>query len=194
MLAGGIKIDFVVGVSDQSRAMASAGQLNQLASGSPALVMKFASTLDSELVARGAAPVALSANSLAFTQAKQVAKSTDGTYAAAPAAAGSSTAWSSRGFFVGGSSDASASSEDEKKDSKDDKNGLILMAFLGGACLMGLVAICMYVKHVKKGDASHDAAGADTYNAKVANLDGGWDQNWQGEEQWNENQENAQGW
>ena len=65
--SGGVKIDFVIGVSDSARASITQSKVTQLASGSPALAMQFSQTLDSQLQQRGQPPARIPANAMAFS-------------------------------------------------------------------------------------------------------------------------------
>jgi hypothetical protein len=184
--AGGIKIDFVIGVSDSSRAMQASSKVNMLASGSPAVIAQFSVALDQALVARGQAPIQLPANAVAFSGAKQVQKS----------AAGASYTYSAQGTPLW-SNAPTVTKKDSDSSSSDDKNSTILLAFLGGACLMGFLALAMYLKHVKSAihHDDHNDANADAYANKVANLDSQWhgEEQW-GQEQWTEHQHQQSAW
>jgi hypothetical protein len=69
--SGGVRIDFTVGVKNQSRAFSSKSMLSQLASGSSSIVSKFTQSLDTQLERRGAAPIGLDSSSLTFAAPEQ---------------------------------------------------------------------------------------------------------------------------
>jgi hypothetical protein len=64
----GVKIDFVLGVSNPQRASAQQSALTDLSSGKQTTLMQFVVQLDVELTQRGKTPVRLDASAIAFTQ------------------------------------------------------------------------------------------------------------------------------
>lgn len=67
--ATGVKIDYVIGLSDQSRAQAAKNKMDTLSSGSSILMAAFSRQLDQELAKRGKAPIQLDASNMQFSQA-----------------------------------------------------------------------------------------------------------------------------
>lgn len=65
--AGSVKVDFVVGVSSNDRAVVANQGLTSLTSGNPTVLAGFAAQLDQDLQSRGAAPVALNPAQVRFS-------------------------------------------------------------------------------------------------------------------------------
>jgi hypothetical protein len=190
--SSGVKVDFVIGLTDASRAQSSRASLTSLASGAAAITNKFVTQLDSELVGRGKQPVRLSASDMTFTQPEQV-QSTVAWQASNPSSVSagqqSSTLYQANGnngqyYSQHGASMGqapAAPSSTTVVESKSSGSNTILLA-VGGTFLLGMLLFLVYNKG-KSGPpqpytANHVQAGdqqvPDVYASKVAQLDQDW--------------------
>jgi hypothetical protein len=191
--SSGVKVDFVVGLTDASRAQASRASLTSLASGGQAITNKFVTQLDSELVGRGKQPVRLSAADMAFTQPEQTAQSTvwqaSNPNAVSQQSSGGSTLYQANQYqgqyshqYQPGSmgQHSQPQSSSTVVESKSSSSNTMLLA-LGGALLLAMLAFLVYNKgksspemHYEANQAGHNEQVPDVYASKVAQLDQDW--------------------
>lgn len=72
--AGGIRIDYVIGVTDPDRAAQAEQTMATLSSGKTSMIENFAQELDKQLVKRGKEPIKLEASSFKFGKPKKSVK------------------------------------------------------------------------------------------------------------------------
>jgi len=169
--AGGVKVDFVIGVNDEARAAVAQTKVTQLASGSTALAMQFSAVLDQELRKRGQAPVALPATAMAFSPPTKTANAyrpTVQVYQAQGQHQQQSGAWG-MGSQQTSTAPADASSGDDR----------LILGLVLGAFAMGIMGFVMFMhfskQQVQANDGMYHEESPDMYASKVAALD----QNWQ---------------
>jgi hypothetical protein len=155
---GAVKIDFAVGVASASRASTSQSQLTQLATGNASFTSKFVQQLDSELQARGAAPVNISPLTLTFA-----APTTSSSQAGAQTAQFNFAS----GAVVQGSA-ATTTNASETSSKKDGDNNMLMGALI---IAIAIVFFAIYTGGQKAKAAAAPAAGQNnadlSYNAKV---------------------------
>lgn len=159
-LQAGVKVDFVVGVSDRDRAVTASNALNALAVGSPAVVTQFVVSLDQQLAALGKPTVSLAASDLIF-EAPQ-----------ALTTVGSSASWSA-GEQQQSSAIFRGSSVENEEAAKSSGSGSvpILLALL---CVVGLLIVGALFAYRNKlqgqevGKNNWEQGASSHYNAKVA--------------------------
>ena len=162
---GGVKIDFVIGVSDSSRATVSQSKLNQLSTGSPALVQAFSTQLDQQLQARGQAPVALPAAAMAFqpAQVQQKVQTAGGVWVLP-------TQVNNNYYQQQPQAQQATTTSSSTKDSKDDNSSMLLILGVAIAALLLIIV-------VQRGKSMSSAAPAaaepqdQSYSNKIAGLD-----------------------
>jgi hypothetical protein len=167
---GGVKIDFVVGVSSEARAQIASSKVSQLASGSPAMAMQFSQALDSELQRRGQPAVRLPANSMAF---------------AAPTKENNSfrpAGQSSQQQVYAASSIGYQGNQVQQPAPADEGSDNMILGLVIGAFAMGIMGVVMFLQMSKKESAAGEwkeeewkEETPDVYASKVAALE----QNWQ---------------
>jgi len=162
--AGGVKIQFTVGVSDASRANASKAVLTQLASGTAAVVQNFSQKLDQELVKRGEPAVNLptSAITVAVPTTQQKQRTASGVWVYQGSAVAPTTT-------MGAAPSITTTEQDSTPSKKDGTSSLLLVAATA-ICALLLVIVLQRGKALS-GTNNNAAADADHYNSKVAGLD-----------------------
>ena len=165
---GGVKIDFVIGVSDSSRATASQSALNQLSSGSPALVQAFSTQLDQQLQARGQAPVALPAAAMAFqpAQVQQKVQTAGGVWVL-PTQQTTNNYYGQQPQQVA----ASSSSSSKKDSSSDDNSSMLLILGVAIAALLLIIVVQRGKSMSAAPAAAAEPAHDQSYSSKIAGLD-----------------------
>ena len=175
--SGGVKIDFVIGVSDSARASITNSKVTQLASGSPALAMQFSQTLDANLQQRGQPPAQIPANSMAFSAPVQEQNA----YRPAQTA---TQMYSNQGAAAMNQQQGSSSIvyQNQQSDTAETPQGSdnMLMGLVLGAFLMGIMGVIMFMYFSKQKAASaaqqewHEEK-PDLYASKVAAFDQNWE-------------------
>jgi len=180
----GVKIDFVIGVSDNSRASLAQNSVNKLAQGSPQLLSQFSRQLDQELSMRGKQPVRLPANAIQVAQPKTtVNQYANGGGNYSPQMGGNSYQAGSSyqaptPYGSSGSNDAAAAPEAAKADNST------LLAVIIGAFVLGFLALACYMTKSKSQSSGQYGVEQppDGYASKVASLDNQWQHENQGQQ------------
>jgi hypothetical protein len=162
----GVRIDYVIGLSDQTRAQAATAKLDILAKGSATLMRKFGQELDKELQKRGKTPVRITPEKMQFTEGK------------VSLTAGKGGTVNSDGSFQAAikydPSEDDADSAGTDAGSGSDKGGSqgILIAIIA-ALVVGFLALAGYIVLSRKRQGD-DWGTQENYNSKVASADGQW--------------------
>ena len=139
--AGGVKIDFVIGVSNNSRAQVAESAMSGLASGSAGLLVQFSAVLDEELTKRGQPPVNLPATTMAFSSPeKEIVDVGSASWGAGP-----QTVYKNTIGYQAGRDDAA--NKNQGPAAQTSLNGIVLGALLGAVC-MGLFATGVYMRYL----------------------------------------------
>jgi hypothetical protein len=159
--AGNAKIDFTVGVASAARASVSQRQITQLSSGSAQATQQFVSQLDTELQARGAAPVNLSPAALSFTPPTRTTSN-----------AATATQQSAQLY----NAFPTTTSQDGESAAPAKNEGSSTMVVLFGAMAAVAVALFAYQRGVNSAMQKNNGAQmeGDAYASKTAHLDGEW--------------------
>jgi hypothetical protein len=182
--SGGVKIDFVLGLSSSSRAAQAQTGLTDLSSGKATTLMQFVVQLDVELTQRGKAPVRLDSSAVAFTKPSvqtlptpQNSGTSGQLWSFNSAPTQNSYQQGNTAFYNQGNADQGSTTTviDGKKDSG---SGTTMMLIVGGVLLVGCIAYLAYnngkQQSIKEQPAQQSAQ--DLYSSKVAEWDNQWTQ------------------
>lgn len=126
---GSVKVDFVVGVSSNDRAVVANQGLTSLTSGNPTVLAGFAAQLDQDLQARGAAPVALNPAQVRFSPPMSAQN------VASVGAATQGQVWTPQYNIAGQQQTA------QEADSSEEKSDSTLYIILGGVAFALLLIV-----------------------------------------------------
>merc|ERR1712072_1368114 len=163
--AGGVKVDFVIGLKDAQRAATAEAKVELMATGNTAFMTNFVRLLDTELTARGKAPAALDVSSIGFAQPVK----TQGSAAAAQISAQAQPSGTAPAFTI------NIQRQQQKQPvQKTDSGSSSPIMTIAVAALAVALLLFMYQSSGKKKQASGDAnfddinATGDAYTAKIA--------------------------
>jgi hypothetical protein len=156
--SGGVRIVFIIGVTNKDRFESSKVAVQQLSNGNPMITAQFIATLDRELQLEGKEPVSLDAAAIVVKQPKvEITPAVEaGALDDEPKDEGKKQ---SAGSVVAPVAKAEESSD----------TGLIVLAVIIGA--LGLIGLVMYYSHLNK---KLMMGAQDPYQSKITQMDDQW--------------------
>ena len=157
---GGARIEFTVGLSEPTRAVERRGKLASFAAGSSALLQQFSAQLDTELQARGQAPVAVPVSAMTFSEPQIFSKKQNSGQMLSVSVSGGQLVFQTR-------------PEEEPVSGKTSSEKLPFLVLVGIVVLAAFIGLLAWQKGKAKGKAGHvrkQGGEPDMYASKVAGL------------------------